>query len=324
VNNNNQITADVTVIIPAYNMEKFIGKSLDSVKAQTRLPKELIIVNDGSTDSTLAIIKKWISSHEKILNVTLINKTNGGLSSARNTGIKACKTKLFALLDADDCYAATFIEKAEQAFSAEEDLALFFANQRVVDEEGNKLFDWLETKNIVNLATKCLHNDILLLTEPVIPSLINGNYISCSASVFNKQKLTDQNGYNEAIKAGEDTEFLIRNLSDKKIAFTFEELAIVLRHSNSITQSKRHLVHVGRICALDMHRQLLLQHNVTVNKVIKEQFSHCYYQLSLLGCKPLFEFYLFAQKNISLKESPSVKDWFRALKVSFGKLLLSK
>lgn len=321
---NNQRASDISVIIPAYNMEKFILKTLDSVREQTRIPKELIIVNDGSTDSTKQLIEVWMKQHCESINVRLINKINGGLSSARNAGINACITNLFALLDADDCYFPSFLEKAEQAFTAESDLTLFFANQRVVDEKNNKLFDWLETKNIVNLKANSLVNDMLLLEEPVIPSLIDGNYISCSASVFNKNHLVDQKGYDETIKAGEDTEFLIRNLPNKKVAFTYEELAIVLRHSNSITQSKRHLVHVGRICALDKHRELLQQYNVSVNSIIKEQFSHCYYQLSLLGCKPLFNFYLFAQKNISLTESPSISNWLRALKVSLGKLLSVK
>jgi len=323
-NSTNQRAADISVIIPVFNMEKFVINTLNSVKEQTRLPKELIIVNDGSIDSSQQLIEDWIKQHNKLINISLINKINGGLSSARNTGIKACKTQLFALLDADDGYLPTFIEKAEQAFTAQKDLTLFFANQRVVDESGNKLFNWLETKNITNLKVKDLNYDILLLEESIIPSLIDGNYISCSASVFNKDNLADQNGYNETIKAGEDTEFLIRNLANKSVAFTYEELAVVLRHSNSITQSQRHLVHVGRICALDMHRDLLQQYNVCVNSVIKAQFTHCYYQLSLIGWKALFNFYRFAQKNISVKVSPSTSNWLRAIKTSMSKLLSSK
>jgi glycosyltransferase involved in cell wall biosynthesis len=302
---------DITVIIPAYNMEKYIIATLESVKNQTIPPDEVIIVNDGSFDNTQSLIEKWLSANK--LNWKLINKTNGGLSSARNAGIQACKTKLLALLDSDDQYSPTFIEKALNAFQLVPDLTLFFANQRVVDEKGKKLFDWLENKAIKELKTTCLAENLFLLEEPILPSLVFGNYISCSASVFNTQSIMQAGGYDETVKAGEDTEFLMRLLDNKKSAFTYEELANVLRRSDSITQANRCMVHFGRASAIERHADSLKRHGVDVQQIIQKQFTECYYLSSLQGINALLKIKKVIKNNSQYAQSPLFKDWLRAV-----------
>ncbi len=86
----------VSVVIPAYNAEKYIGRAIDSVLAQTRQPDEIIVVDDGSTDNTPNAIKSYGSK------VYYIHQENGGASVARNTGIEAAKSEWIAFLDADD------------------------------------------------------------------------------------------------------------------------------------------------------------------------------------------------------------------------------
>lgn len=311
---NQQITNnDISVIIPAYNMEKYIIGTLDSVKNQNVKPKELIVVNDGATDSTPDLIASWKEKNSQAVNIKVLNKENGGLSSARNFGIKACETKLFALLDADDKYTPDFIEKAIDAFNQERDLALFFANQKLVDPTGKKLTNWLEKKEVTKLESSSIGDDLLLLNEPILPSLVHGNYISCSASVFNKSCLSGNALYDEEFKAAEDTEFLLRNLNGTKIAFTYKELAVVLRHSESITQSKRSLVDLGRILAIDKHREQLVKLGVDIDSVLKEQLDNSYYQMSREGSLELVKFYKYAQKNILTKQPIGIKNIVRAL-----------
>jgi glycosyltransferase involved in cell wall biosynthesis len=304
-------TLDITVIIPAYNMEKYILSTLESVKNQTVSPNEVIIVNDGSSDKTQSLIEEWLSVNK--LNWILINKTNGGLSSARNAGINACKTKLIALLDSDDQYLPSFIESALKAFHQKSELTLFFANQRVVDENGKKLFDWLENKAIKELNSTCLIEDIFLLKESILPSLVFGNYISCSASVFNASHIIQSGGYDESIKAGEDTEFLLRLLDDKKIAFTYVELANVLRRSDSITQANRCMVHIGRANAIEIHSVALKRHGVDVKQIIQSQFKECYYLSSLQGVNELIKIKKIIKQRSNFAQPPFLKDWFRAL-----------
>jgi glycosyltransferase involved in cell wall biosynthesis len=312
VNDNNPNAMNISVIIPVYNMEAFVLKTLDSVRLQTRIPNELIIVNDGSTDSSLTIIEYWIKTHQKTINIKLINKQNGGLSSARNSGVRKATGELIALLDSDDRYEPEFLERAFDAFQEIPNLALFFANQKVVNLNDEKLFDWLETKEIMHASFVNVSKSINRIEGSIVPNLVNGNFISCSASVFSAKFLDKNFLYDESLTAGEDVEFLIRYLSDKNVAFTFEELAIVLRHSGSITQSKRHLVHMGRIFALDKHKTKLESYDVDVANIIYQQFEHCYYQLSLVSYRALSDFAIQASKSISLYHPPSLKHKLRA------------
>lgn len=90
----------VSIIVPVYNVEKYIKVCLDSLLSQTLKEIEIIIVNDGSTDTSLEIIQQYKSKfNEKII---VINKQNGGQSSARNMGYKHSKGEYIGFVDADD------------------------------------------------------------------------------------------------------------------------------------------------------------------------------------------------------------------------------
>ena len=93
---NNGRSYRVSVVIPAYNLEGYIGRAIDSVLAQTRPADEIIVVDDGSTDGTGEIVQKYGSA------VRYIHQDNAGASAARNTGIKAAKNEWIAFLDGDD------------------------------------------------------------------------------------------------------------------------------------------------------------------------------------------------------------------------------
>lgn len=98
----------ISVIIPAYNAEKFIEKTIKSVIAQTYSNFEVIIVDDGSTDNTKQICKKLSEQDERI---KLFEKKNGGVSKARNYGIEKANGEYIMFLDADDTYESTMLEK---------------------------------------------------------------------------------------------------------------------------------------------------------------------------------------------------------------------
>jgi glycosyltransferase involved in cell wall biosynthesis len=86
----------ISVVIPAYNAAEYIGRAIDSVLAQTRRPDEIIVVDDGSTDDTTAVVETYGPP------VRLIRQENGGASIARNTGINAATSEWIAFLDSDD------------------------------------------------------------------------------------------------------------------------------------------------------------------------------------------------------------------------------
>ena len=95
----------VSVIMPAYNSEVYIRESIDSVLAQTFADFELIVVDDGSTDTTAAIAESYSDSR-----IRLIRQPNRGVSVARNTGLEASQGQFITFLDSDDLYYPDFLK----------------------------------------------------------------------------------------------------------------------------------------------------------------------------------------------------------------------
>lgn len=100
---------DVSVVIPVYNVEKYLARCLNSVARQTfpASKYEIICVNDGSTDNSLKILEEYAKQYS---NIKIINKENGGLSDARNEGMKRVKGKYVLFVDSDDFIALNALE----------------------------------------------------------------------------------------------------------------------------------------------------------------------------------------------------------------------
>lgn len=90
---------EISVIIPIYNVERYLSRCLDSVINQKNVNKEIILVNDGSTDNSLEIMQYYKRKYDEII---IVNKKNGGLSDARNLGIKYASAKYISFIDSDD------------------------------------------------------------------------------------------------------------------------------------------------------------------------------------------------------------------------------
>lgn len=108
----------VSVIIPVYNVEKYLEKCIDSILAQTLTDFELILVNDGSTDKSRDICDKYAQTDRR---VKVIHKQNGGVSSARNEGIEKADGKYVTFIDSDDCILPDYLQ---QLLSLESDLSI--------------------------------------------------------------------------------------------------------------------------------------------------------------------------------------------------------
>lgn len=98
----------VSVIVPVYNVEKYLARCLDSLVAQTLEDIEIICVNDGSTDNSADILAKYAEKDERI---TVITQSNAGLSNARNAGIDIATGDYIGFLDSDDFIEKDFYEK---------------------------------------------------------------------------------------------------------------------------------------------------------------------------------------------------------------------
>lgn len=118
----------VSIIIPCYNCQSLVGETLDSLAAQTFRDFEVICVNDGSTDNTQSMLERWKAQND--LQMQIISKSNGGVSSARNAGIQAAEGKYLLFLDADDLYHPEFIQRLYDAMTQKNaDIAYCWLNR---------------------------------------------------------------------------------------------------------------------------------------------------------------------------------------------------
>lgn len=125
----------MSVVIPAFNAAKTIQETLLSVSQQTYQALDIIVIDDGSTDETAALIRAHTRMDPR---VRLLQKPNGGIASARNEGIRASKGAFVAFIDADDLWHPTKIRKQiEVLLCASADTALVYAGCRIIDADGN-------------------------------------------------------------------------------------------------------------------------------------------------------------------------------------------
>ncbi|MBQ8296931.1 MAG: glycosyltransferase family 2 protein [Ruminococcus sp.] len=98
----------ISIIIPVYNAEKYIGRCVESIMNQTHSCLEIILVDDGSSDDTLKICREYADEDNRI---KVLHKENGGVSSARNLGLKSCKGEYIGFIDSDDYIDKTMYEE---------------------------------------------------------------------------------------------------------------------------------------------------------------------------------------------------------------------
>ena len=100
----------VSIIIPNYNNEKFLIDCLDSIVSQKYAEKEIIVIDDGSTDNSVEKIKKYMAGHKKV-RIKLIQQRNSGATVARNQGIEQATGKYAIFLDSDDMLSPNILDK---------------------------------------------------------------------------------------------------------------------------------------------------------------------------------------------------------------------
>jgi glycosyltransferase involved in cell wall biosynthesis len=126
----------VTVIIPAYNAEQFIRRSLDSVLAQDYAVSQVIVIDDGSSDSTREVVAGEFGDR-----VTLIKQQNGGPATARNAGLRIATGEYIAFLDADDWWERGKIDEQIRVLSQHPEAVGNYTGLRIVSETGELLVD---------------------------------------------------------------------------------------------------------------------------------------------------------------------------------------
>jgi glycosyltransferase involved in cell wall biosynthesis len=129
------MTPRVSIIVPAYNAAAYLPYAIDSVLAQTYQDWEIVIVDDGSTDNTRAVVDAYRSRLRDRLQY--IFQPNRGVSAARNHGIRAARGEFIALLDADDVWLPQRLELGVNALDADPAVGLVHSRVARIDTKGS-------------------------------------------------------------------------------------------------------------------------------------------------------------------------------------------
>lgn len=123
----------ISVIIPVFNGESTVGAAIDSVLAQEFESTEIVVTNDGSTDSTQRVLDRYGSR------IKVVNQPNGGLCAARNAGVAVSSGKHLAFLDADDLFLHGKLEKTYRALEENPQASLAFSDMVILDHQGREI-----------------------------------------------------------------------------------------------------------------------------------------------------------------------------------------
>ncbi len=213
----------VSVIITAYNSEKYIHNMLDSLKSQSFKDFEIIVVNDGSTDNTIKIIENYSKSFD---NIEIIDQKNTGCYQARINGIKQARGKYIVLLDSDDKLDNSFLEELyRKSEETKSDMTVCGFNR--VEFESEKVLS----------REMCKHKQKVIETD-----LMPEEFIEINTSLWNKmfkaEILKKCERFENIPTALDDMTFLILTyLNIKKICFIDKPLYKYYVHEQSVITS---------------------------------------------------------------------------------------
>jgi len=209
----------ISVIVPAYNAERYISRTLESILRQTHQNIEVLVVDDGSRDGTAEIVLAYAKIDAR---VTLIQQQNGGVARARNTGITKARAALIAPCDADDLWSPDKLETQLSIYrSAGPDIGLVYCWSAVIDDDDR----------VMNYDNH--HSD----DGQVFNRMCKGNLIgNGSAALMSKQAVLEAGGYDPSLRdrgaqGCEDFKLYLR-LSHKYTFGVMRRYGVGYRHSD--------------------------------------------------------------------------------------------
>ncbi len=189
--------ASVSVIIPTFNRQAVIGRALASVYAQSRLPDEVIVVDDGSNDDTAALIK------ERFPDVIYLYQENSGVSAARNRGILEAKSEWLAFLDSDDEWLPKKLEHQLQSLSEQPNLKICHTEEI-----------WIRNGKRVNQMDKHAKSGGWIFNKCLPLCAMSPSSIIIHRTLFN-----ELGGFDENLPACEDYDLWLRMTARYPVLF---------------------------------------------------------------------------------------------------------
>ena len=177
--------------MPTYNRSWIVGRAIKSVLNQSFKDFELIIINDGSTDDTETVLKNFSDPRIVVMNL----EANGGLSHARNTGLKQAKGELIAYLDSDNVWYKDYLKVSSEAF--DDRTKMVYSGQNMFLVGGTK-----EEPIVLARKTRNLDYNLAKLTHE--------NYIDVNCAMHRKTILEEISYFDETLKVLEDWDLFVQ------------------------------------------------------------------------------------------------------------------
>ena len=234
---------NISVVIPTFNRGYIVTGAIDSVINQTLSPLEIIVVDDGSTDHTRDILRKYG------LKISVITQQNMGVSAARNAGIKQASGEWIALLDSDDEWLPEKLSNQVKFYKKNEELKIFQCEEI-----------WVRNGIRVNPKTKHQKYGGNIF-EQCLPLCI----VSPSAVIFKKSLWQEMNGFDEAFPVCEDYDLWIR--VSRKYPIGLDTIPGIIKYGGHKDQLSRTypVIDEYRVKALEKQIQ-----DVTLNDTLKK------------------------------------------------------
>jgi glycosyltransferase involved in cell wall biosynthesis len=211
------MTSDVSVIIPVFNQAAFVRQAIDSALRQTLAPCEVIVVNDGSTDETAAVLDQYKDDPR----VRVITQSNQGVATARNEGAAAATGSLLAFLDADDEWLPQKLELQSARFADEPGLGLVHCGVVEIDAAGTPLRERIDGRS------GQVARDLLIFKGPVI---LGGG----SGAMFPAEVFRAVGGFDRRLSTSADWDLFYRVAAAYPVRFVPEVLVKYRIHGSNM------------------------------------------------------------------------------------------
>jgi len=290
--------ATVSVVIPVYNSEAYIGAALDSVLRQTHPVSEIIVIDDGSQDATEQIVAGYSQ-------IQWIGQNHRGPSAARNSGIRYAQGAWIAFLDSDDLWQPRKIEKQLMALAAYPSSAFSFStlasfyirNNTVIANEPympNELSAWLAG---MSSEQGSVFGDVYQL-------LLKVNCVHTSSVIARREALSAVGMFDETIRHGEDHDLWLRLARQWPAVYIFEPVAQYRIHPSALSgtgTSRQELFYRSTIEILSKHAQAFP--SVETSKVLASSYNN--YTAHLLKAQRWKDAKQSAGKSLRAMPTPS-------------------
>ena len=206
----------VSVVLPAYNSEKYISETIESIISQTYQNWEALIIDDGSTDTTKSIIESYIAKDARIKYI-LLDNNSGGPARPRNIGITNASGEYIAFLDSDDIWLSDKLEKQVMQMESQKEIGLSYVLYSILSEDGT-------IKGVFPKIKRRFRGNIFnsLYLSPVIAN----SSIMVRRDVFNEIGLLDED---PRLVAAEDYDMLLRVSLKRRIDYIDSSPLLIYR-----------------------------------------------------------------------------------------------